>query len=42
VAAKLNAGTNPYEVGMEATHVLLYDVWKKYNELIRQNAIVTP
>jgi hypothetical protein len=42
VAAKFNAGSNPYEVGMEVTHVLLYDVWKKYNELIRQNAIVTP
>jgi hypothetical protein len=41
VAAKFNAGSNPYEVGMEATHVLLYDVWEEFNGLVRQNMIVT-
>ena len=41
VAAKLNAGTNPYEVGMEATHVLLYDVWEEFAGMVRQNMMVT-
>jgi cell division protein FtsB len=41
VAANSKEGdTNVYEIGMEATHTLLYEVWEEFTGMVHQNMMV--
>ena len=41
VAANSKEGdTNVYEIGMEATHTLLYEVWEEFTGMLHQNMMV--